>query len=92
MALTLNNQNSEEPYKNSTKCESQGHLLLALSITRSDKIMPFDNSFALRKDDILHFLMFSEKKEEAANRLIHNGWQPVEMARPFTSSTDKWNQ
>ena len=91
MALTLNNQNSEEPYKNSTKCESQGHLLLALSIIRSDKIMPFDNSFAPRKEDMLHCLMFSEKKEEAANRLIHNGWQPVEMDKPLNISTDKRN-
>jgi hypothetical protein len=89
MALTLNNEYSEKSYKNRTKCESQGHLLLALSITRSDKIMPFDNSFAPRKEDMLHFLMFSEKKEEAANWLLHNVWQPFEMDLPFTGSTNK---
>lgn len=91
MALTLNNEYSEKSYKNRTKCESQGHFLTELCAIPNINILPFDNSFALRKEDMLHFLMFSEKKEEAANWLIHNGWQPVEMDLPFTGSTDKWN-
>ncbi|MCH7948018.1 MAG: sodium:proton antiporter [candidate division Zixibacteria bacterium] len=89
--LTENNDNSEASDKNNAEFETQGHFLMALSLTRADKIMPFDNSIALRKDDILHFLMFSEKKEEAANWLIHNGWEPVEMDKPLNISTDKRN-
>ncbi len=89
--LTALNANSDTSENNSAEFETQGHLLLALCATRNDKIMPFDNSIAPRKEDMLHFLMFSEKKEEAANWLIHNGWQPVEMDLPFTGSTDKWN-
>jgi len=89
--MTERTVDSEVSANISAELENKGHLLLALSITRSDKIMPFDNSFAPRKEDMLHFLMFSEKKEEAANWLIHNGWQPVEMNLPFTGSTDKWN-
>ena len=83
---------SEASDNNSAEFETQGHLLLALCATRNDKIMPFDNSIALRKDDILHFLLFSEKKEEAANWLIHSGWEPLEMDLPLNSSADKRDQ
>ena len=89
--LTENNDNSEASDKNYPDFETQGHFLMALSLTRADKIMPFDNSIALRKDDILHFLMFSEKKEEAANWLIHNGWEPFETDTALNVFTDKNN-
>ena len=89
--LTENNDNSETSAKNNPEFETQGHFLMALSLTRAEKIMPFDNSIVLRKDDILHFLMFSEKKEEAANWLIHNGWEPFETDTALNVFTDKNN-
>ncbi len=87
--LTANNDNSVASDNNSAEFETQGHFLMALSLTRADKIMPFDNSITLRKDDILHFLMFSEKKEEAANWLIHNGWEPFETDTALKIFIDK---
>jgi len=90
--LIGNSDNSETSDKNFAEFETLGHSFIALSLTRSDKIVPFDNSLALRKDDIFHFLLFSEKKEEAANWLIKNGWQPVEMNPPLIIYKDKTNQ
>ena len=77
-----NEDNSEASDNNIAEIEAQANLLIALAASRSDNIVPYDNSFALRKDDILHLLIFSEKREEAADWLIENGWQPVEIDQP----------
>jgi hypothetical protein len=76
--LSEENKNSGEDDKQIAELEPPEQLLIALTATRGNNIAPFDNSFAPKKDDILHFLIFSEMREEASAWLKENGWLQFE--------------
>jgi len=51
------------------------NLCLPLITWRVDKVFPANDAAGVKHDDVVHFAIFSERRDEAREWLVANGWQ-----------------